>query len=422
MGNKIQIITGGQYGSEAKGHIAAYLVVKDKIDYAVRTGATNAGHTVTYNGARYAMQQLPVGWIRKGTTLVLGAGALIDPIILAREVEMVSAAIGKDIRKHVLIDYRAYIHQPSAAEKSKASGRHYMIGATGKGCSEALMDRIRLRGVEDYTVGRDKDLCNTYTIVDTERLLNTEFDNGANIQLEGTQGNGLDLYLGPYPYTTHKQTVPAQWMAEAGLSPALPTDIVMVVRTYPIRVAGNSGPLSKETSWPRLARAINLARLTPLIEEADIFAFERAVAAVTRDSWQGEVPKDSNGLDQYQWSAAERSRYMAALSEIHKQALSMLDSGTVERLRALFEMTTVTKKLRRVALLDSNDLATAARQVRPHRIAVTFMNYIFPREWFTNAPPNPAELDWLKTYISDPTRCPVTLISRGPDSAHVVEL
>ncbi|KKU76074.1 MAG: Adenylosuccinate synthetase, partial [Candidatus Giovannonibacteria bacterium GW2011_GWB1_47_6b] len=46
--NKITIIVGAAYGSEAKGTIAGYLAVKDNYDIAVRTGAINAGHSVYY--------------------------------------------------------------------------------------------------------------------------------------------------------------------------------------------------------------------------------------------------------------------------------------------------------------------------------------------------------------------------------------
>ncbi len=142
----ILIVQGGQWGSEAKGAIASYLCNTRNVNLSVRTGATNAGHTCFYKGKPYKMQQLPTGWTNPNTTLVIGAGALIDPEILHREVKMVSDATGRDVRTRLLIDYRCGLHTSAHAHRSKESNRHHAIGATGKGCSEALMDRIRLRG------------------------------------------------------------------------------------------------------------------------------------------------------------------------------------------------------------------------------------------------------------------------------------
>lgn len=433
IANPIQIVVGGQYGSEAKGAIAGYLALKDGIDIAVRTGAVNAGHTVVYESPvtnlseRVAMQQLPVAWVNPNTTLVVGAGALVDLDILKREVGTITRLTGHDARKRVIIDYRAYIHRPVHVERSRSANRHHSIGATGKGCSEALMDRIRSRGVENWTVGANLGLIadaigDVAEITDTEAFLNTSFDDGANIQLEGTQGQLLDLYLGPYPYTTHKQTGPAQWMLEAGLSPGLPTEIIMVVRTYPIRVAGNSGPLADEMSWSELADTINVKRgecgLPPIVDPDAVDEFDDAVRNAAR---KFKLPSGSDGTDQHKWSAADRVTYREALSELNKAALESLPDHTVRELCQLFEMTTVTKKLRRIAAINDDDLRRAARQVRPGQVALTFMNYMFPERWFTSDDVTDDERVWLE-QLSAVCDAPITLVNRGPDPRHIVEV
>lgn len=434
MHKPIQIVVGGQFGSEAKGAIAAYLCVRDNVDFACRTGATNAGHTVVYTDAagvahRCAMQSLPVGWVNPHTRLILGAGTLIDLDILEREIDQVSSLTGEDVLDRLFIDHRAYIHVKSAGERSTASGRHHAIGATGKGCSEALMDRIRLRGLLDLTIGRcagrgEIPIRLIPRLFDTERLLNQHYDDGDLIQLEGTQGQLLDLYLGPYPYTTHKQTGPAQWMLECGLSPALPTNIVMVVRTFPIRVAGNSGPLPNEISWSELTREINSKRvrahLSPIVDENAVARFEDAVRQATTDSLL-TVPSESDGLDQHLWSARDRTTHRIAVSELHRIALASMSTADVAELSRLFELTTVTKKLRRIARLDYAQLRVAARQIRPHQVAVTFMNYVFPERWATGDAPNYEEGDYL-AKVASICDAPVKLINRGPDPAHIVQV
>jgi adenylosuccinate synthase len=427
VSGRIQIIQGGQTGSEAKGSIAAHLALRDKVDFAVRTGATNAGHSVVYGGEKVALQQLPVGFVNESATLVLGAGALVDLDILQREIELLSRLTGTDIRSRLFVDSRAYIHRHEHKARSAGSDRHYMIGATGKGCSEALIDRIRLRGLEDWTIGHWRDTderLRGINVIDTELMLNRAYDQGALIQLEGTQGQLLDLYLGPYPYTTHKQTGPAQWLLEAGLSPNLNTEIVMVIRTYPIRVAGNSGPLPLETSWPTLGRQINAKRayhkLDPIVSEAAIAQFERAVRDVT-NSRIYPVPASATGLDQHVWTVSDRAMYRAALSEINKAAIASLPPETVTDLRALFELTTVTKKLRRVSELDAAGLATAARQIRPTWVALTFLNYVWPQHWYTSDPLTSDERLYVAS-VSSVCAAPVRLANRGPASAHIIDV
>lgn len=412
MTHPISIIQGGQYGSEAKGAIAGYLCEKDNIDFNVRTGATNAGHTVYYQGRPYAMQQLGVGWVNPHTQLVIGAGALIDPVILANEVVMVTAATGEDVRKRLHIDYRAGLHLAEHANRSAASGRHVKIGATGKGCSEALVARIMGRGEGNKLFGQTL-MAKDYNTIDAEQLLNDAWDNGAKIQLEGTQGQGLDLYLGPYPYTTHKQTGPAQWLLECGLSPALPNETTLVVRTYPIRVAGNSGPMRDEISWTILAKEINYKRMgagmTPIVQHESLEAWESALEVASRE-FNFPVPDGHTVHDQHQWSALERAAYDFTLSGLNAAAWKMLPDTIKFDLKNLFELTTVTKKLRRIGRFSTMQFTDTCRQVRPARVAVTFANYVDPRYWMTT------EGAGTTSPIG-----PADLVSYGPQSHHIVD-
>ena len=406
----ISIIQGGQFGSEAKGAIAAYLCEKDGVDYNVRTGATNAGHTCYYKGKPYAMQQLGVGWVNPDTTLVVGAGALIDPTILEREVAMVSEATGEDIKHRLFIDHRAGLHLPVHQQRSADSGRHVKIGATGKGCSEALIDRIRGRGEGNLMFGTSA-WAKDFNTGDTEQMLNNAWDQGARIQLEGTQGQGLDLYLGPYPYVTHKQTGPAQWMLECGLSPSLPNEITLVIRTFPIRVAGDSGPMRRETSWLQLAGQINAKRrasgFDPIVAEESLEVWSTALDVAGREF---PIPDGKSPHDQHTWGKHDRADYNGTLSQLNAAAWSMVPAPIQADLRKLFELTTVTKKLRRIAEFDTIQFNETCRQVRPRHVAVTFANYLWPKHWFdTTGVPNGSPIG------------PADLISYGPESKHVVD-
>ena len=83
---------------------------------------------------------------------------------------------------------------------------------------------------------------------------NTAVDRGMKILIEGTQGSGLSLYHSPStPKTTSRDTNAAGFVSEVGISPRLISDVVLVLRTFPIRVAGEqAGPLSNEISWEQL--------------------------------------------------------------------------------------------------------------------------------------------------------------------------
>lgn len=421
----IQIVQGAQWGSEAKGAIAGYLAIKDRIDVAVRTGAVNAGHTVYYKGAPFKMQQLPVGWVNPNTQLVIGAGALVHPEILEREVAMVNEATGSDIRNRLMIDANAGIHTSTHTDRSTASGRHHAIGATGKGSSEALMDKIRGRG-KGYETAYDI-LGDNYTTGDTADFLNWAVNKGHSIQLEATQGTLLDIHTGPYPYVTHKSTLPGAWMAECGLSPTLPTELILVVRTYPIRVAGNSGPMPMETSWPNLARTINSKReragLPELVDEMAIKLFEEELAyCVERLGFT--VPGGSNGLDQHEWTADNRLRHKETLSELNAETMRHLDPPVVAELSKLFEFTTVTRKLRRVAHMDPVSLRRSILLNRPDALAITFMNYMFPDRWFVEPKEGGLNLDEAM-YLQDirsKTGVPVWYATYGPEDKHVLDL
>jgi adenylosuccinate synthase len=102
--------------------------------------------------------------------------------------------------------------------------------------------------------------------------------------LEGTQGSGLSLIHGPWPYVTSADTNAAQMAADVGLPPRMITKTLLVARTYPIRVAGNSGPMYQEISWDviseRMGRKITeqttVTKKTRRVGEWDEYLFVKS--------------------------------------------------------------------------------------------------------------------------------------------------
>lgn len=92
-------------------------------------------------------------------------------------------------------------------------------------------------------------------IGNTVEFLNRLIDSNQPVLLEGTQGSVLSLHHGYRGKTTSRDTNASNWCADAGISPFAVRDVYGVTRTFPIRVAGNSGPMSgEEITWEEITK------------------------------------------------------------------------------------------------------------------------------------------------------------------------
>ncbi|MBR1204936.1 MULTISPECIES: adenylosuccinate synthetase [unclassified Bradyrhizobium] len=242
----VDVVVGGMYGSEGKGHIAAYLA--NDYDILVRVGGPNAGHTVSSSSGVYTYHQLPSGARDTNAKLLLGPGMTIYAAALLKEI-----AECKVTPDRLFIDPQAMIIEESdfsSEEELKKS-----IASTGRGSGAAAARRILLRGKRD-AVRLARDVPELEPFVGDKppyrgaivTHLETAYREGQSILLEGTQGSGLSIFHGPYPYVTSRDTNVAGCLAEAGISPSRVRRILMVVRPTPIRVGNPDG--GKETSGP----------------------------------------------------------------------------------------------------------------------------------------------------------------------------
>jgi adenylosuccinate synthase len=130
---------------------------------------------------------------------------------------------------------------------------HQRIGSTGEGVGVCRIARISrqslLRGPE-FAARLAGDVPVLGQIVRPYRWLNPD----DRILLEGTQGSKLSLIHGPWPYTTSADTNAAQLLADSGAPLGAYQKTILVARTFPIRVAGNSGPLPNETTWEAIGQ------------------------------------------------------------------------------------------------------------------------------------------------------------------------
>jgi adenylosuccinate synthase len=249
----VDVIIGGEYGSEGKGHIAAHLAPEYNV--LVRVGGPNAGHTV-FEDPPYVHHQLPSGTRRCEARLVIGPGAVLDVDKLLKEIAdcRVSA-------ERLSIDPQAMIIN-EADKRWELKHLRGSISSTAQGGGKAAARRI-LRGQGGAVkLARDIRSLSPY-VRETQQILERSFFRGEKILVEGTQGTGLSLYHGIYPFVTSRDTTVSGCLAEAGVAPSRVRKILMVCRTYPIRVAGPSGAMGTEISWSEISRrsGIKVGRL-----------------------------------------------------------------------------------------------------------------------------------------------------------------
>lgn len=247
------VVVGGQYGSEGKGKVSAFITKQEDIDICVRCGGPNSGHSLVDEfGKTIVLRQLSTGFVNPRTRLLVPAGALIDPFVLRQEIEFLGLS-----PKTVGIDRKCFVIHERDRETERSVGLHERLSSTLCGVGAAQSRRV-MRS-EDARLA--KDVCQEHEwliehLTDVSDEVNSALDYGRKVLIEGTQGFGLSLYHSDhYPKTTSRDTTAASFLSEVGVSPKLVTEIVVVFRTFPIRVAGEqAGPLHAETSWEKIRR------------------------------------------------------------------------------------------------------------------------------------------------------------------------
>jgi adenylosuccinate synthase len=245
----VDVLIGGQYGSEGKGNIAYYLA--PEYDLLVRVGGPNAGHKVP-TSPPYTHRLLPSGTLANPRALLLiGPGATLDTAVLLKEISECHVEPGR-----LSIDPQAMIIESRdiEAERGLVAG----IGSTGKGGGAAAARRITGRYGADPPVRLAKDTPELSAhIRPAAEVLAEAYRSQHRILLEGTQGTGLSVFHGSYPHVTSRDTTTAGCLAEAGIAWNRVRGVIMVCRTYPIRVMnpdeGTSGPMKQELDWTEIA-------------------------------------------------------------------------------------------------------------------------------------------------------------------------
>ena len=237
---------------------------------------------------------------------LIGAGATIWPEQMLKEIDQ--CGLTKD---RLVIDEQAMIIEPSDREiEAKlfggiASTKQGVGAATarkimGRRCQPPFGDTVRL--ARDHPAFKD-------FVKPVARELENAYACGQRIMLEGTQGTSLSLHHGSYPYVTSRETTASGCLADAGIAPTRVRRVVMVTRSYPIRVGGTSGPMSLEIDAKVIADRSGL----PLdrIEKTEV----------------GTISGTKRRMAEFDWEQLRRSAVLNGTTDV---ALTFADYITAE--------------------------------------------------------------------------------------------
>ncbi|QEY31388.1 adenylosuccinate synthase [Synechococcus sp. RSCCF101] len=276
------VVIGAQWGDEGKGKITDLL--SRSADVVVRyQGGVNAGHTIVVDDKVLKLHLIPSGILYPDTICLIGAGTVIDPGVMLRELDMLLEN-GIDISglqvastAHVTMPYHRLLDR--AMEERRGERR---IGTTGRGIGPTyadksqrsgirvidLMDPDRLRDRLQDPLAEKNDLLTSVFglepldleavveeyagygrrlaphVVDGTRAVHDAARNRKNILFEGAQGTLLDLDHGTYPYVTSSNPVSGGACVGAGVGPTLIDRVIGVAKAYTTRVG--EGPFPTE--------------------------------------------------------------------------------------------------------------------------------------------------------------------------------
>lgn len=371
MAGKVTVVLDSQAGSCGKGKFIGYLAQSDNVDVAINNFMSNAGHTYVDDiHGKVMTQHLPTSIVNPSTNLYIGPGAAITPSILFDEILRYKDILaGRTIK----VNPRAMVIKPEHAEREKELIRS---GSTFKGCGVAQADKImRVPGIhlfgdyfkyEDWSGGMSSEdinlICETIEVEDSMECINNMIDCNMSVMVEGSQGCDLDINYGlNYPHTTSRQCHAGQLVADCGISPRLVSDIIMIMRPYPIRIS-NTTNIGLEIS-----------------------------------------SGDYDGSEEITWDIVKER--CGAPADVQ-----------------FGEMTTVTKKMRRVFEMNWDRLRYVTMLNRPTQIALNFAQYI---DWGASGVKKWADLpSKVKDFIGrveDVTNTKVTLIGTGAANDEIVD-
>ena len=277
MGKSL-LILGAQWGDEGKGKITNYF--SEKADYVVRyQGGNNAGHTIVFDGKKYALRLIPSGIFNPKIRCVMGNGMVINPRAFFEEIEELQKAgfscsnLYLSDRAHVLFD-----HHLELDRLNEEALKEKKIGTTKKGIGPCYTDKVSRIGMrmcdfisddfpslyKELLERKNKEILSfngtpidyettlkEYSemakkirpyVFDTIALLKEARKEQKNILFEGAQGALLDIDFGSYPYVTSSSVTSGGAISGSGIGLKGIDEVLGIVKAYQTRVGEGAFP------------------------------------------------------------------------------------------------------------------------------------------------------------------------------------
>ncbi len=288
------VIVGAQWGDEGKGKVVD-LLAQDSDVVCRYQGGPNAGHTIVRDGETFKLHHIPSGILYPGKVCVVGAGCVVDPALLVRELVgleargVSTAGLRLSGNAHLIMPWHVAIDSASEHRLGKLK-----IGTTRRGIGPAYADKaarlgIRLQDILDAKILRQKfetalaeknvvlervygasaleveelaEQMESYAVrlrpylTDTSLLVDRALKEGRRVLLEGAQGTLLDLDHGTYPFVTSSNPVAGAAVTGVGIGPTRIDEVLGVAKAYVTRVG--AGPFPTEMDGPVEARVREL--------------------------------------------------------------------------------------------------------------------------------------------------------------------
>jgi adenylosuccinate synthase len=288
------VIVGAQWGDEGKGKIVD-LLARDSDVVCRYQGGPNAGHTIVRGAETFKLHHIPSGILYPGTICVVGAGCVVDPGLLVRELDeleergIVTDGVRVSGNAHMIMPWHVAIDAASERRLGKLQ-----IGTTRRGIGPAYADKaarigIRVQDILDPKILREKfatalaeknvllerlhdveplevetlaDAMEARAarlrpyVADTSLLVDRALRQGQRVLLEGAQGTLLDVDHGTYPFVTSSNPLAGAAATGVGIGPTRIERVLGVAKAYVTRVG--EGPFPTEIGGSDQARVREL--------------------------------------------------------------------------------------------------------------------------------------------------------------------
>lgn len=376
MKKNVYAIIDGQAGSCGKGKVIGQFAIQEDVDVAVSNCMPNAGHTFESNGVRRLFRNIPVSAVNPRTKLFIGQGSVIDMDVLKQEYEENEDILeGREIIVHPLVP----LIEPRHIEEEK---RRIQTGSTFKGCASCMAEKI----MRDPNLKFFKGYKNIKADPNYHRTFHDALNSAEKVLVEGSQGCDLSLNnINTHPNVTSRTVSFDQMLSDSKIPSSRLKKKIMVIRPFPIRISNEtyngsyiySGDYgnSPEFSWDQVNVGAYLG-IPPICVDLDLI-----------EEFREEAPK-------------------------------------------LNELTSVTKKQRRIFDIDLKLLKETLEDNEPDELYLNFFEYHdYTLHGISGKYSGCSDEDiylskYLRTYLDwleDELNVPITMLGTGADFMHYID-